>query len=271
MTRNGDIVTFKCDIRSDGKEYLNSSQRNNQIVWPSIEEYPNAQYRTTWANTCNVTSMIMGLEYAGWEFPEGKYEQPEDNLALFILTDEEIRKAYKAGQPAMYNIWINSFEGKASKNSQIYPPTEIHQYLSIGTNHWLQSTATSFSTNTNFIKALWKYLVEDNLPLVISTTFGGLGHIVTTVGVNYKISDYENGLEYRVKNPNLLPEIIPQSIIVDDPYGDCSDSNFEKYPSIIKSGNNIIVPWNVVVSKVKPINSSKVKWVHSFKHGMATI
>jgi len=43
---------------SKGK--INFSQRNNKIM-PLI--------------SCNVTSMVMGLSYLGWDFPEGKYEQ----------------------------------------------------------------------------------------------------------------------------------------------------------------------------------------------------
>lgn len=272
MIKKNGLVTFKCDVKDDGSEILNSTQRNNQLVWPDAQIYPSAQYRTSWKNMCNVTSMIMGLTYSGWGFPIGKYEQPEDNLGLFILTDERIRKAYKEGQPAMYDLWFKSLSGLAPKSqiNNIFPPTEIHAYLSMGTNLWIGSTATEFKTNINFLKALWRYMVEDNLPMVISTNFGGFGHIVCCVGVTYKESDYSNGLKER-EETNELPEVIPDSIIIDDPWGSINISN-NKYPAGGGgSGNNKIIPWDFVVEHVKPLNSTKQKWAHIFKHGMPTV
>ena len=59
---------------------MNSSQRNNELVFPDPKKYPKAQYTTNWKNMCNVTSYIMFLEYAGAKFPSGKFNQPEDNL-----------------------------------------------------------------------------------------------------------------------------------------------------------------------------------------------
>lgn len=273
MIKENGLVTFKCDLRDDGTEILNSSQRNNKLIWPSEIDYPKAQYRTSWKNMCNVTSMIMGLEYAGWNFPTGKYNQPEDNLGLFILTDERIRKAYKEGQPAMYNTWIKSLTGEVpnSQINNIYPPIELHMYLSKGTNLWIGSTATEFHTNLNFLKSLWKNMVEDNLPIVISTNFGGFGHIVTCVGVTYSEADYEKGKKIREENISDLPEIIPTSIKVDDPWGAINIQN-NKYPvGGGGSGNNINIPWQFVVEHVKPLNSTRQKWGHIFKHGIATV
>lgn len=264
-------MTFKCDLKDNGSEILNSSQRNNLLVWPSVKEFPNSQYRTSWKNMCNVTAMVMSLEYSGWVFPSGQFSQPEDNLAYFILTNGDIRAAYKNGQPAMYDLWVKSIEGKVPKSqlSNIFPPTEIHLYLSKGVNLWMNSEATTFSTSINFLKALWKYLVEDNLPMVISTNFGGFGHIVTCVGVNYAEADFVSGEKERSKG--ILPEIVPQSIIVDDPWGKL-DLNTNKYPTGGGgSGNNIIIPWKFVVEHVKPLNSLKQKWAHTFKHGMPVI
>ena len=59
LEKNG-IVTFECDKDKDGYEIVNSSQRNNELIWPSETAKPKAQYRTSWKNMCNVTSMIMG-------------------------------------------------------------------------------------------------------------------------------------------------------------------------------------------------------------------
>jgi hypothetical protein len=38
---------------------------------------------------CNVTSIVMALDYLGWKFPEGDYKQPEDNLCDFIFRSSE--------------------------------------------------------------------------------------------------------------------------------------------------------------------------------------
>lgn len=274
MTVKNGKATFRCDIRDNGSEILNSTQRNNEIVWPSKEEYPNAQYIVSWKNTCNVTAYVQALEYAGWQFPKGKYKQPEDNLAYFILTDQRIRDAYKKGQPAMYDSWMRSLAGQCSKQelSGTFPPTELHMYLSMGANLFLGSTASAFSTNVNFVKALWRYLVYDNLPMVISTNFGGFGHIVTAVGATWNEADYEKGNKlFYDSGKKDYPEIEPESILVDDSWGKL---NLAKniYPAGGGgSGNNVTIPWDFVVEHVKPLGSRSCKWVHSFKHGMATI
>lgn len=273
MIKKNGLVTCKCDIREDGSELLNSSQRNNQIIWPSKEKYPNSQYVASWKNTCNVTSMIMALEYAGWIFPNGQYKQPEDNLAKFILENEEIDNAYMKGQPAMYKTYHRSLNGQCSKQelSNVFSPIELHDYLSKGTNLWLNSTATQFNTNCNFIKALWRYFVFDNLPMVISTNFGGFGHIVTCVGATWKESDYEKGVDQFKKDKSKYPEIIPENIIVDDPWGQV-DLKKNIYPAGGGgSGNNKVIPWESVIAHVKPLNSTTCKWVHVFKHGLPTV
>lgn len=273
MTKKNGLVTCKCDLKEDGTEILNSTQRNNEIVWPSKDKFPNSQYTASWKNTCNVTSMVMALEYAGWKFSQGNYKQPEDNLAKYILESKEIDQAYMSGQPAMWKTYHRALSGMCSSQelSNIYSPIELHAYLSKGTNLWLGSTATQFSTNTNFVKALWRYFVFDNLPIVISTNFGGFGHIVTCVGATWSEADYNKGLEQYKADKTVWPEIVPESIIVDDPWGSV-DLKKNLYPSGGGgSGNNKVIPWSFVVEHVKPLNSHTCKWTHTFKHGMATI
>lgn len=274
MVKKNGVVTFKCDIKDNGQEILNSTQRNNEIVWPAEKEYPNAQYRTSWKNTCNTTSYVQALEYAGWIFPQGKYKQPEDNLAYFILTDERIREAYKKGQPTMYNIWIKSLAGQCNKQelANCYPPNELHAYLAQGANLWLNSTAAQFSTNTNFVKALWRYFVYDNLPIVVSTNFGGFGHIVTVVGASWTEADYEKGNKaFLDSEKKSYPDVEPQSVIVDDPWGNLNLKT-NTYPAGGGgSGNNKEIPWQFVVDHFKPLGSRTCKWTHTFKHGMATV
>lgn len=132
---------------SKGK--LNFSQRNN-------ERDP--------LNTCNVTSMVMALDYLGFNFPSGKYKQPEDNLHLF-MTERKLR-------PYM------------------------HFELSQAVNQWMGKNITSFST-TRPIQFLFDQL-KDGRPVVLSGTFPGypkkmsspLGHIVVLVGAEWEEGSY---------------------------------------------------------------------------------
>jgi hypothetical protein len=132
---------------SDGK--VNFSQRNN-LIKPF--------------ESCNVTSMVMALGYLGYSFPKGEYDQPEDNLRVFI---EANRK----------------------------DPT-IHADLSEYTNRWMGRKVTDFSTTRKISDILAELLT--GRPVVISGTFPGfptkkakpLGHIVCLVGAEWTGKDW---------------------------------------------------------------------------------
>lgn len=275
MTEKNGIVTFECDKDSKGNEILNSSQRNNELVFPDPKKYPKAQYTTNWKNMCNVTSYIMFLEYSGAKFPSGKFNQPEDNLGYFILTDKRILEKYRKSQPVLYNAWQKTFTGTATKADieNAYPPTELHDYLSMGANLWLGYEASGFSTNVNFKKKLWEEMVENDNPLVISTTFGGFGHIVCVTGVQYNKNDYEAIKATKLTGGNvdaMIDSVTPVGIIIDDPWGKYNPKT-NKYDAP-NGGNDIVIPWDVVVARVKPANSKSVKWAHFIKNkGMATV
>ena len=215
---------------------------------------------------CNVTSYVMALEYAGWNFPVGQYKQPEDNLGKFILTSKEVIDKYAKECPAMYKSFLRCLEGQCSQKEleNVYFPNELHDYLCFGANKWIGSTAAKFNTNIDFKKALWKFMVKDNLPMVISTKFGGFGHIVCVTGVQYTEADYNAH-----KDDTELPSLKPISIIVDDPWGKYNPKT-NKYDAP-NNGNDIIVPWDRVVTTVKPCDSETVKWAHTFNHGIATV
>jgi hypothetical protein len=149
---------------SKGK--INFSQRNNEIM-PLV--------------TCQVTSMVMGLSYLGWEFPEGRYRQPEDNLKTYFMEQK--------------------------KNP------EIHADLAEYTNRWLGKTAVSFSTKRTLPQIINEIVKER--PVIVSGQFPGfptrrvqpLGHVVCLVGCEW--------LPANAKNPVAAPDFF----IVDDPYG----------------------------------------------------
>ena len=277
MTEKNGIVTFESDKDSKGNEICNSSQRNNELVYPSAKKYPKAQYTTSWKNMCNVTSMVMGLEYAGWIFPEGIYKQPEDNLGYFILTDKDVLAYYAKSSKQLYDVWQRCLVGKCTESevkNSIYPPTELHDTLSYGANKWLNATATKFSTTTNFLEALWNNMVKDNLPIVLSTKFGGFGHIVCCTGVQYKKEDYLaiskdfSQVKARDENTGKLLHA-PVSIIVDDPWGKYNPT-LNRYDAP-NGGNDIVIPWSVVVERVKPCGSDNNKWTHQFNHNIAIV
>lgn len=257
MTEKNGIFTYECDRDPDGAEILNSSQRNNELVWPSVKEKPKAQYRTSWKNMCNVTSYVMALEYAGWKFPGGPYKQPEDNLGLFILTNKDVRDYFKNRDKHMYDLFMKSLDGKCTdiELEQMYFPTELHNFLSYGANNWIGENVSMFVQNESFVRQLFEQMVCNNLPMVISTNFGGFGHIVTVTGVQYK------------GRPDI--HSIPTGIIVDDPWGKYNPTtNVYDAPN---GGNDILIPWDRVVKSVKPYGSADTKWMHLFKHGEATI
>jgi hypothetical protein len=149
------------------KEKVNFSQRNNALE-PLI--------------SCNVTSMVMGLSYLKWKFPEGKYEQPEDNLRAFLK--------------------------RQRKNP------ENHAELSEYTNRWLGKLAASFSTQRLMSQVVNE--IMNGRPVIMSGNFPGfptrrnkpLGHIVCLVGCEWQPANAEN----LVSSPDFF--------IIDDPYGD---------------------------------------------------
>ena len=279
MRKENGLVIFECDKDANGKEILNSSQRNNELVWPSEKSKPKAQYRTSWKNMCNVTSMVMGLEYAGYSFPDGKWKQPEDNLAEFILTSKDVLEHWKNKCPAQYDLFVKSLEGKLTAEQvkrDLLFPTEIHTYLSMGVCKWIGTTATYFRTYESFIESLWVNMVEDDLPLVISTTFGGFGHIVCCTGVAYDEKEYEaaKSIESALTCPKCGTAVTanfptPKGIYVDDPWGKYNPkTNQYDAPN---GGNDIFIPWDVVVARVKPCGSTDIKWAHSFRKGIASV
>jgi uncharacterized protein YvpB len=174
------------------------SQRNN-IVKPF--------------ESCNVTSMVMALDYLGYQFPKGEYEQPEDNLRDFI-------ESY-------------------GKNP------EIHAELSEYTNKWMGCEVTKFGTARK-INDIFSEILAGR-PVVISGTFPGfptirqkpLGHIVCLVGA-----------EWESKADWIGP---PDFVVWDDPYGNTVADwkgtgndvkvEYQKFVEWIKPVNDPIIKW----------------------------
>lgn len=240
MVIKNKLAYFSCD---DNK--MNYSQRNNKYVWKDKDAYVN------WTSMCNVTSMVMAADYAGYHFPPGNFDQPEDNLAKFIMESDLIDETYKKKYPAMYKDY------KAGKKGS-YTPNEIHELLALGLNTWLGTNAVTFSTSTNFIEALRKNFVDQSLPIVVSGVFNGLHHIVCITGVAYDYKE-ENGT---IKINSKIPKIVK----IDDPWG----NPLKGYQKGL-SGNDIELTWDYCVKYLKPVNDSKIKWTHQFNEPVAIV
>lgn len=206
------------------------SQRNNKIS--SLE-------------ACNVTSMVMALEILGYSFPNiyPEYSQPEDKLIKFLRENNKVLKFYQKINPQYYREWK---EGK--KDS--YPPNEVHEVLSYGTNLFMGKTVTKFDYNFPL-----NYLVREiinNKPVVMSGKFGGLNHIITLVGVEI----YKESFENKEKEKLILDDV--KNFIFNDPYGETYNYNSGK------NGYNVRISKNRLATDFKSLDNLTKKWCHTF-------
>jgi hypothetical protein len=124
-----------------------------------------------------------------------------------------------------------------------------HYDLQKGYNRFMEKEIDNFS-----VAAPFRALVDELLagkPWVGSGTFPGfpnlenkpLGHIICIVGLHYESDPYA-----------------PAGVIVDDPYGDTMN-NWKG------SGNDVIIPWDLFVKWMKPLEDLKgdIFWAHRLK------
>lgn len=247
LKANKDWLIFNV---SDNK--ANYSQRNNEYKW-----YGNGDAKVTASTMCNLTSMCMAADYMGYNFPDGKYDQPEDNAADFTMKSPEVDAYYKAKMPAMYADYKAGKEG-------CYTPNEIHAVLSYAMNLWMGCQMTQFIDNMP-IKDMLTKLTYDNEPMVISGKFDKLSHIVVLVGAIYKnnLGTVNPTLEQAYESIKINK---PLYMIYDDPWG-CTYN----YADTTKKGNDVIIPYKKFISDIKPFNNETIKWAHTFNKPAATI
>ena len=158
------------EITKDGKHYyyfnvdenkLNYSQRDNQYRWSHVDA------KVTASTTCNVTSIAMGLNYAGFNFPPGKFDQPEDNLADSILKSELVDKEYARRYPAMYKEYKEGLK-------DAYTPNEIHKLIEIGTNEWMGRNVDTFHEDYPIAS-----IISQISCLLIAIPVGAFGFAIT--------------------------------------------------------------------------------------------
>jgi hypothetical protein len=241
------LYTFDSSFGKD-----NYSQRNNLFKWV----HPKNPKLTMDSNSeCNVTSIVMAFDYAGWKFPkDSKYSQPEDALCNFIFTNQEVLNFYKTKMPAMYEAFERG-------DTDAYTPNLVHDVLAFGANKWVGCTkAVEFSASRS-IKSIFNRIIINNLPVVMSGTFPYINSTgkKTTIGhINVLV-----GLEYELKSDTPKEEdfdfdkIKPVSLILDDPFGDLH-SNF----SATSNRNNIKISYDEFITYYKPLNDINIKFGH---------
>lgn len=248
--------TYRINL-SDGKPHY--SQLNNQYKHSNIL----GKYDVSAATMCNVTSICQSLAYNDWVFPKGNYSQPEDNLAEFILTNEEVLSYYKKIQPQMYQEWIEGKEGS-------YPPNEIHAVLAFGTNKWLNSNADTFKENAK-IEDIINEIIEGRC-CVVSGRFptinnGYLNHIVSLVGAEW-IFDRKLTKQEAI-NQIKDNKINPSNFIIDDTYAYWSTET-KKYKYDLK-GDDVVMSYQDFIDIMKPVGNEFVKYCHFLKGGTKVI
>jgi hypothetical protein len=156
--------------------------------------------------------MVMALDYLGYQFPQGNYEQPEDNLRKFMVS-----------------------KGKNPEN---------HYELSEYTNLWMGKEVTRFSMAKKVNEILSELL--SGRPVVISGTFPGfptkkpkpLGHIVCLVGAIWNTKDW-------IGPPDTILWDDPYGNTLSDWKGSGNDVNlmYQQFVDWIKPVGDSSVKW----------------------------
>lgn len=239
---------------SDGK--CNYSQRNNEFVHKNSK----GEIDVSAATMCNVTALCQAADYNGWRFPDGKYSQPEDNLADFIFSDPRVDEYYAKSMPALYRAW------KAAEPDS-YPPNELHEVLAKGFNLWIGSDADRFVESAR----VWDIVAEilEGRCCVVSGVFRlpngkKLNHIVTLVGAVWHFKSAV-GLTAAVKAVQEK-KALPDTVIIDDTYG-----NFREGYKAGITGNDIRLSWQEFIEMMKPAGNPAVKYCHFISSGAAAV
>ena len=226
----------------------NYTQRNNKYEWGKNNN--NAKVKSS--TMCNVTSICMALDYAGYKFPSGEYSQPEDNLAKHIMESKLVDEEYKKRYPAMYKSFKDDEAG-------CYTPNEVHKLLEIGTNEWIGSKIDTFSDSTD-IRNIINDIAIRQMPVVLSGSFlqtkpngtkAVFHHIVCLTGVAFT-KEYDG-------------KIMPKYYVIDDPWG------YTHNYYLGKSGNDVYLTDEQFMAWMKPINNNKIKFAHRFEKPVAIV
>jgi hypothetical protein len=220
---------------------------------------------------CNVTSYCEAAEINGFKFPSGRFAQPEDNLAEFLVTNQVVLDYYKKKMPAMFAAFDRGEKG-------CYPPNEVHDILCYGFNRWMgcpedKPIATFYEGAP--VSTIYSNIMDGDA-VVMSGTFpytyasgkvGTIGHINVLVGLSYAKS-YLCARKIKVGSNTWERDILsvpPTTLIFDDPYGSMHQ-NFKA-----GTGNDVQVSYSDFVKYYKPLKDASKKYAHIFKKAAAVI
>lgn len=247
------------------KDKYNYSQRNNEYKHYGAGDFKGLDVSAE--TMCNVTALCQSLDYNGFVFPKGKYKQPEDNLADFIMNSKEVDNYYKTHAPVLYRDYKAGKKTKNKKGKEIanyYTPNEVHCVLAFAVNKWLGCTADTFKENV----PIWTIVNEllEGRSCVVSGVFNGLNHIVSLVGCKWGYSNFEGKSLEACLNLITKNKVRPTSFIIDDPYG-----NWKKGYQAGFSGNNSELSYSEFIKMIKPVDNNLIKMCHLIKNGAALI
>jgi hypothetical protein len=165
------------------------------------------------------------------------------NVTSMVMAISYRRYFFPAGQYDQPEDNLRAFIESLGRNP------ENHYDLSECTNLWMGRRVTEFSVSRK-ISLIFSELLNGR-PVVLSGTFPGyptrrpapLGHIVCLVGAEW---------------PDNSCDGLPDSIIIDDPYG----NTLRDWQG---SGNDVKLDYRKFIDWFKPAGDSDVKWGHFFK------
>lgn len=250
---------------SDNKQ--NYSQRNN------LYKHSNAVLGVEDVNAgtmCNGTSLCQTGDYNGIIFPDGKFDQPEDNFLDFVMTDPRVDAYYAKAMPVLYKDYKTN-KSHINANGKIvldyYTPNEVHPVLAYAFNLWVGFEADKFVENAKIFDIVNELL--EGRSCVISGVFNGLNHIVSLVGCEWTFKEDQTGKQvYSLIKQITDNKILPTKFIIDDPYGKWNAPNGYKSG---QSGNDAELTLSEFIKMIKPTGNANIKYCHFVRSGAAVV
>ena len=234
------------------KGRINWSQRNNEYMFIHPKNPKLIMDRNS---MCNVTSICMAASYNNWDFPDGEFQQPEDNFCKFLITNQDVINFYRLAFPSLYADY-------EAGDDDCYFPNEIHLVLEYGFNRWMGINIDDFSDRRSII-SIFNEIINNFSPVVMSGVFPYINRFGRTTNLHH--INVLVGLAYKNDNSEISEATIPEYVIIDDPYG-AWDENF----AIHSNRNDIWMSYDKFIKFYKPQNTI-YKYGHFLKKHIAIV
>jgi len=173
--------------------------------------------------TCKTTATVECLDLAGWPFPHGAYDQPEDNLTELCRSTAGIKKMLEIDR---------TLNGT--------PPNEVWGVIEWAVNdRWYPKDRPAVGPRWNWTMVEVLFGIVSGRPFAASTSLTKGGHVVAVVG--FETEQDERPQEFDELDMNQVSHVI-----IDDPYGDRTSGKYD----ISKTGWNNRYPiseWNAEI------------------------